>query len=118
LESKAMVAAVVSWKRMVIIGISGIKNIFVNTIEYIFGGYNTNHINGTLTTIPVDKSQGFWGVTVSSIKEGTTSVSSSFSAILDTGTTLLLLPQTVSAKVAKAYGAKDNGDGTYTISKY
>jgi hypothetical protein len=103
---------------MVIIGISGIKKIFVNTIEYIFGGYNTNHINGTLTTIPVDKSQGFWGVTVSSIKEGTTSVSSSFSAILDTGTTLLLLPQTVSAKVAKAYGAKDNGDGTYTISKY
>jgi hypothetical protein len=30
----------------------------------------------------------------------------------------LLLPQAVSDKVASAYGAKDNGDGTYTISKY
>jgi hypothetical protein len=113
-----MVVAVVSWKRMVIIGISGIKKIFVNTIEYIFGGYNKDHINGTLTTIPIDNSQGFWGVTVSSVKEGSKSVASSFSAILDTGTTLLLLPQAVSDKVASAYGAKDNGDGTYTISKY
>jgi hypothetical protein len=87
-------------------------------VEYIFGGYDTSHIDGTLTTVPVDKSEGYWGVTVSAATHGTTAVAGSFSAIVDTGTTLLLFTNSVAAKVASAYGAKDNGDGTYTISKY
>lgn len=85
--------------------------------EYIFGGYDTSKYTGTLTTVPVSKSQGYWGVTAGAVTAGTTSVSTaSFSAIIDTGTTLLLFTNTVAAKVAAAYGAKDNGDGTYTIS--
>ncbi|KAL7318667.1 hypothetical protein PS15m_001883 [Mucor circinelloides] len=84
--------------------------------EYLFGGSNPNHYTGALTTVPVDNSQGFWGITVGSLKAGTTSVTGSFSGILDTGTTLLLFPQSIANKVAAQYGARDNGDGTYTIS--
>ena len=83
--------------------------------EYVFGGYDSSKFTGSLSTVAVDKSQGYWGVTISKLAIGTTSYGS-FSGILDTGTTLLILPQTVAAKVAKAYGATDNGDGTYTIN--
>ncbi|KAL0092305.1 secreted aspartyl protease [Phycomyces blakesleeanus] len=82
--------------------------------EYVFGGYNSNHINGALTTVPVDSSDGFWTITASAGTAGTTSLGS-FSGILDTGTSLMLFTNTMAAKVAKAYGATDNYDGTYTI---
>ncbi|KAI9012059.1 rhizopuspepsin 6 precursor [Phycomyces nitens] len=82
--------------------------------EYVFGGYNSAHVGGTLTTVPVDNSDGFWSINVSGLTAGSSSLGS-FSGIVDTGTTLLLLTNTVAAKVAKAYGATDNNDGTYTI---
>ncbi|CEG63571.1 Putative Rhizopuspepsin-like protein [Rhizopus microsporus] len=84
--------------------------------EYLFGGYDSTKFKGPLTTVPIDNSEGFWGVTVKGTKIGSKSISGSFSAILDTGTTLLLLPDNVAASVARAYGASDNGDGTYTIT--
>ncbi|KAG0164129.1 hypothetical protein DFQ28_010660 [Apophysomyces sp. BC1034] len=83
--------------------------------EYIFGGYDPNHIDGELTTIPVDNSLGVYGVKVDTLKSGNTTVSGSFDGILDTGTTLLLFPDSVAAKVADTYGASDNDDGSYTI---
>ncbi|KAI8335937.1 syncephapepsin precursor [Chlamydoabsidia padenii] len=83
--------------------------------EYTFGGYNKKHIKGKLTTVKIDKSQGFWGVSVSQLKAGKSKIHGSFKGILDTGTTLLVLPTSVAKDVAKAYKAKDNGDGTYTI---
>lgn len=83
--------------------------------EYLFGGSNPDHYNGTLTTVPIDNSQGWWTITVDSLKAGGASVSGSFDGILDTGTTLLLLTKTEANKVAAKYGAEDNGDGTYTI---
>nr|ACL68086.1 syncephapepsin precursor [Syncephalastrum racemosum] len=84
--------------------------------EYVFGGYNTDHIDGSLTTVKVDNSQGWYGVTVSGLKVGSKSVASSFDGILDTGTTLLIFDRSTASQVARAYGASDNGDGTYTIS--
>ncbi|KAL0093618.1 secreted aspartyl protease [Phycomyces blakesleeanus] len=86
--------------------------------EYVFGGYNSNHINGTLTTVPVDNSDGFWSITASAATAGTTTTTTSLGAIegiLDTGTTLMIFTNTIATKVAKAYGATDNYDGTYTI---
>ncbi|CAO3628912.1 unnamed protein product [Mucor hiemalis] len=83
--------------------------------EYVFGGYDQSKISGSLTTVPVDNSQGYWGITVDGATIGGSSVGSSFSGILDTGTTLLLLTQDVASEVAQTYGATDNGDGTYTI---
>ncbi|CAO3629918.1 unnamed protein product [Mucor hiemalis] len=83
--------------------------------EYLFGGYNSAKFTGTLKTVPVDKSQGYWGVKVSDLTVGTKSFGS-FSGILDTGTTLLLFPTAFANKVATAYGATANGDGTYKIN--
>lgn len=84
--------------------------------EYLFGGYNKKKFKGSLTTVPVDKSKGFWGITMKSLKVGSTKVSGSFDGIIDTGTTLLIFTNSMAKKVAKAYGASDNGDGTFSIS--
>ncbi|CAO3624617.1 unnamed protein product [Mucor fragilis] len=84
--------------------------------EYVFGGSNPNHYTGALTTVPVDNSRGWYSITVDSLNAGNSPVADSFTGILDTGTTLLLLPQTISDQVASQYGAYDNGDGTYLIS--
>ncbi|KAI7861368.1 Syncephapepsin [Spinellus fusiger] len=83
--------------------------------EFVFGGYNLAHINGALTTVPVDNSKGFWGITVGGLKSGSITIPT-FKGILDTGTTLLLLPDAIAAKIAKSYKATDNGDGTYNIN--
>ncbi|KAI9314377.1 Syncephapepsin [Dichotomocladium elegans] len=84
--------------------------------EYYFGGYNQDHIAGDLTTVPIDNSQGFWGVTVDAYKTGGKTLVSDSAAILDTGTSLLILADDIVSAVADAYGATANGDGTYTIS--
>ncbi|GAN03059.1 vacuolar protease A precursor [Mucor ambiguus] len=84
--------------------------------EYLFGGSNPNHYTGPLTTVPVDSSQGWYSITVDGLSIADSPVSNSFTGILDTGTTLLLLPQTIADQVASQYGASDNGDGTYLIS--
>ncbi|KAI8875771.1 rhizopuspepsin 3 precursor [Backusella circina FSU 941] len=83
--------------------------------EFVFGGYNKKHIKGELTTIPVDKSKGFWGVKIDKLNVGLFHQFGSLNGIVDTGTTLLILPNAIATKVAKAYGAKDNYDGTFTI---
>ncbi|RUS18811.1 rhizopuspepsin II [Endogone sp. FLAS-F59071] len=84
--------------------------------EYIFGGYDKSKISGKLTTIPVDKSDGFWGITVDGLTSNNVKDAKSFPAILDTGTTLLLLPDAIITKLAKQYRATANGDGSYSIS--
>ncbi|OBZ89162.1 Rhizopuspepsin [Choanephora cucurbitarum] len=83
--------------------------------EYIFGGYDSSKFTGSLKTVPIDNSDGYWGITVGSLSAGGSTVARSFSGILDTGTTLLLLTDSVADAVADAYGATDNGDGTYSI---
>ncbi|KAI9012060.1 rhizopuspepsin 1 precursor [Phycomyces nitens] len=82
--------------------------------EYVFGGYNSAHVGGTLTTVPIDNSDGFWKISVDDATIGSSSTGS-FDAIIDTGTTLLVLTQSVADSIANTYGATDNGDGTYNI---
>lgn len=84
--------------------------------EFVFGGYDKTKFNGTLTTVRVDNSQGFWGITIDNLAAADTNVASSFPGIIDTGTTLLLLTNSVASNLAKKLGATDNGDGTYAIS--
>lgn len=83
--------------------------------EYVFGGYDSSKFSGSLTTIAVDNSDGWYGIAIEGTKIGSTKIFSSFSAILDTGTTLLVLPNDVAASIADHYNATDNGDGTYSI---
>lgn len=85
-------------------------------LEYIFGGYDSTKFKGKLTTVPVDNSIGFWGIDVNSTRVGDKITSDPFKAIIDTGTTLLVLPSDVSTPISHAYNATDNFDGTYTIN--
>ncbi|ORX50170.1 rhizopuspepsin 4 precursor [Hesseltinella vesiculosa] len=85
--------------------------------EYVFGGYDTAKVSGSLTTVTVDNSQGWYGFTVDDVSAGAgTTGTGSFSAIADTGTSLMLFPSSIASTIAQAYSATDNGDGTYTIS--
>ncbi|CDH58880.1 e chain structures of complexes ofrhizopuspepsin with pepstatin and other statine-containinginhibitors [Lichtheimia corymbifera JMRC:FSU:9682] len=83
--------------------------------EYIFGDINKDHIDGELKKVPIDNSQGWWGVTVDKSTVGGKEVTGNFDAILDTGTTLLILNDDLIKGIADAYGATANPDGTYTI---
>lgn len=83
--------------------------------EYLFGGIDDSKFKGTLATVPVDSSRGFWTVTVDSGSVGDATIGN-FSGIVDTGSTLLMLPNLQAAQVAKALNATDNRDGTYIIS--
>lgn len=83
--------------------------------EYLFGAVDASKYTGDLTTVPVDNSQGFWGITVDDISVSGSKSFGSFGGILDTGTTLLLLTKDLASQVAQAYDATDNGDGTFTI---
>ncbi|KAI8141665.1 rhizopuspepsin 4 precursor [Fennellomyces sp. T-0311] len=84
--------------------------------ELLFGDYNPKHIAGNLSTVPVDNSQGFWGVTIQSLNTTNTTIAENIHAIVDTGTTLLVFPDNVAHALANKYNATDNYDGTFKIT--
>lgn len=68
----------------------------------MFGGVNGNHFNGNLAYIPVEQ-QSFWKVPVRGVSiNGQQTYDKEGSAILDTGTTLLVIPVAVSRKIHQA----------------
>ncbi|CAO3619091.1 unnamed protein product [Cunninghamella blakesleeana] len=84
--------------------------------EYVFGGYNSNHVGSSFTTVPVDNSQGFWTIDVDGFSVGTGATSTPFSGIVDTGTTLLVLADPIASKIASSLGGRLTSQGLYTIS--
>ncbi|KAL1305500.1 hypothetical protein AAFC00_002373 [Neodothiora populina] len=87
--------------------------------SYDFGYIDSSKYSGSITYVPVNTANGFWQFTTTGYAVGSGStVSTSYSAIADTGTTLLLLPDSiVSAYYAKVSGAKyDNNQGGYVFS--
>ncbi|MCJ1397104.1 Type I transmembrane sorting receptor [Xylographa trunciseda] len=82
-----------------------------------FGTIDSTKYSGSITYVPVDNSQGFWGVTSSSYGIGSSSnmAQKSINAIVDTGTTLLLVPQDVlDAYYKQVKGSKNSqADGGY-----
>ncbi|KAK1964590.1 secreted aspartic proteinase precursor [Colletotrichum sublineola] len=86
--------------------------------KYNFGYIDKAAYTGSITYTSVDDSQGFWQFTSSGYQVGSNSfVSKSVSGIADTGTTLLLLPDSiVSAYYSKISGAKyDSSQGGYVF---
>jgi len=74
--------------------------------NYNFGYIDTTEFTGTITYTPVDNSNGFWGFTPSGYAVGTAAFNgTSFAAIADTGTSLLLLPD----DIVDAYYAQVSG---------
>ncbi|KAL0092314.1 rhizopuspepsin 6 precursor [Phycomyces blakesleeanus] len=98
---------------------NGTNDSIGNNGEIIFGGYNPDHINGTLIEVPVDNSLGLWEIDIRATTAGIEPFIRNighFQGVLDTGTTLMLFPSRMATKVAEAYNAIDKKDGTYTIS--
>jgi aspergillopepsin I len=81
--------------------------------SFDFGFINASKYSGEITYLPVNSTQGFWGVTSTSygVGDNPTMKDKRVSAIVDTGTTLMLVPK----KILKAYykqveGAKNSNE--------
>jgi len=84
---------------------------------YSFGSIDDSAHTGQITYVPVDNSRGFWGFTADSYSvDGGASGGAITNAIADTGTSLLLLDDTiVSAYYSGVNGAQnDQSQGGYT----
>ncbi|KAF4338680.1 aspartic ase precursor [Fusarium beomiforme] len=87
--------------------------------KYNFGYIDSSAYTGKIGYASVDSSQGFWDFTASGYAIGSASLNSSpIDGIADTGTTLLLLPDSInSAYYAKVSGAKYSSTyGGYVFS--
>ncbi|KAJ5101927.1 hypothetical protein NUU61_004149 [Penicillium alfredii] len=87
--------------------------------SYDFGFIDKSKFKGDLTYADVDSSQGFWQFTADGYKIGDSGSSgSSIDGIADTGTTLMLLPDTIVSEYYKQVdGAEeDSSAGGYTFA--
>ncbi|TEA12725.1 Endothiapepsin [Colletotrichum sidae] len=86
--------------------------------KYNFGYIDAAAYTGAITYVPINNADGWWQFTSSGYQVGSAAfTSTSLNGIADTGTTLLLLPQTVvTAYYKQIAGAKyDSSQGGYTF---
>lgn len=72
--------------------------------ELTLGGTDSSKFTGSITY--TDRVGDYWGIDVTSVKFGSTSLGSISQAIVDTGTTLVYLPTSVYDKFLTASGGK------------
>ncbi|KAG9953633.1 aspartyl protease, partial [Aureobasidium melanogenum] len=89
--------------------------------SYDFGYIDTSKYTGAITYVPVNTRNGFWQFTTTGYSVGSGStVSSSYSAIADTGTTLMLLPDNVVdayyAQIPSAQYSDEQGGYVFSCS--
>ena len=85
---------------------------------YDFGFVDASKHTGSITYVPVNSGKGFWEFTSNGYSVGSGAfTSTSIDSIMDTGTTLLLLPNTVvSAYYSRVPGSRyDSSQGGYTF---
>ena len=76
--------------------------------SYDFGFIDVSKYTGDITYVDADPSKGYWGATATGYQmggDGTNLNDASIAGIVDTGTTLLILPE----KIVKAYYEKVEG---------
>jgi len=88
---------------------------------YDFGFIDSSKYTGTITYAAVDTANGFWEITGSGYAIGSATFKSiSIDAIVDTGTTLLYVPESVSsaywAKVSGAQNSEEEGGWIFPCS--
>lgn len=84
--------------------------------QVTFGGVDYTKFQGNLTLVPNFSTQGFWEVQISKISVNGRSILTSRTAILDTGTTLIIAPpDDADAFHAAIPGAISDGQGGFTI---
>jgi len=83
--------------------------------ECVFGGVNKDHFEGKITTIPLRR-KAYWEVDLDSISLGDdTAELENTGVILDTGTSLIVLPSNYAEMLNAQIGAKKGFNGQYTI---
>lgn len=86
-----------------------------STSEVVFGGYDENHYTGKITEIPLRR-KAYWEVDLDSISLGDdTAELENTGAILDTGTSLIVLPSDLAEMINSQIGAKKSWNGQYTV---
>ncbi|GAA5902478.1 pepsin-like aspartic protease [Sporobolomyces salmoneus] len=88
-----------------------------NDGEITFGGVDATKYNGSLTEFPNVNNQGFWEGAMDDVAvDGKSLGLSGRTAILDTGTTLLIAPAPDAEAIHAAIpGAKSDGQGGFTL---
>ncbi|OZJ01397.1 hypothetical protein BZG36_05764 [Bifiguratus adelaidae] len=92
----------------------------VSNGEITFGGVDSSKYTGSITYIPITSSSpasNYWGIDVSSITYGSTSLqSTSVAGIVDTGTTLIYIPDSAyNAFLEATEGSLDSTTGLVKI---
>ncbi|KAG8217090.1 aspartic peptidase domain-containing protein [Butyriboletus roseoflavus] len=82
--------------------------------ELRIGGVDTSLYTGSFTYTPVTQ-QGFWQLSLDSINANNQAISKNVSAIVDTGTTLILGDTLTVGQFYTALNATDVGGGFYTM---
>lgn len=83
--------------------------------EALFGGMNKDHYEGSMTWIPLRR-KAYWEVDLDSIAYGDEVAElESTGVILDTGTSLNVLPSALAELLNKEMGAKRGYNGQYTV---
>jgi saccharopepsin len=83
--------------------------------EVVFGGVDEAHYTGKVTKIPLRR-KAYWEVDLDAITFGKeTAELQNTGAILDTGTSLIVLPSVLAELLNKEIGAKKGFNGQYTV---
>jgi len=82
--------------------------------ELVFGGVDSKHYTGDFKFVPLS-SESYWEITLDGVKLGGASVSSTKSAIVDSGTSLLAGPSAEVKAIADKLGAKSVLGKEYTV---
>ncbi|ALC46285.1 CG5860, partial [Drosophila busckii] len=82
--------------------------------ELLFGGVNSARYKGELHYVPVS-GEGYWQIQLSGVAVRGKLIDNNVAAIVDTGTSLILLPQRVLGSLYAALGARMLGD-IYSLS--
>jgi saccharopepsin len=83
--------------------------------EVVFGGVDSNHYKGKLTTIPLRR-KAYWEVDFDAIAFGDDKAElENTGIILDTGTSLIALPTQLAEMLNAQIGAKKGYNGQYSI---
>ncbi|XP_069798242.1 cathepsin E-like [Narcine bancroftii] len=85
--------------------------------EIIFGGLDTSHFSGELKWIPVTL-QKYWQIQLDGVEVGGTLIAceSGCTAIVDTGTSLLLGPSSTISVIQNSIGAVPSDEGMFAIN--
>jgi hypothetical protein len=93
--------------------------------ELTLGGVDHSKVDGGISYFPLTTTSPyneFWGIDVSAVTfshgAGFTNLGSGLAAIVDTGTTVILLPTTVYDKFLKAAGHGASADSSSGLTKF